>query len=92
MGLKELVALMRRHADKEYHGDEWLKVNDEKWTLADLYIRQWLNNGCDGFGMTHVGDIYDVLVEHKDLLIANDMVSKDARNNSGFPLWNDYNY
>ena len=68
------------------------EVNDKKWTLADLVIRQYLNNGGDGFGMKNVRDNYDFLVEHKEELIKYNMVSKEGANNSGFNLWKNYKY
>jgi len=72
--------------DKKYH-----KVNDKNWTIADLFIRQQLNNGCDGFGMENVYEVYDYLLENKEQLIEYDLLSKDGFNNSGFPLWKNYN-
>jgi hypothetical protein len=60
--------------------------------MGDLFIRQWLNNGSDGFDMVNVEYVYKVLKEHKDLLIKENMVSKIGFNNSRFPLWNDYNF
>ena len=79
--------------DKEEMSKEiYQTVNDEKWTLADLFVRQYLNNGGDGFGMENVRDNYDFLVEHKEELIKYNMISKIGTNNSGFNLWNDYKY
>ncbi len=69
-----------------------IKVNEESWTLADLFARLWLNNGCDGFGMVNVKKMYDLLCENKQLLIDNNMISKEARNNYGIPLWEEYNF
>ena len=66
-------------------------VNDTKWTLADLFVRQYLNNMCDGFGLSNVYEVYKYLVEHKQDLIRYNLLSKDGRNNSGYPLWKDYN-
>ena len=67
-------------------------VNDEQWTLADLFIRQWLNNGWDGFGMNNVEEVYRYLVDNKELLIEYDLVSPDGINNSGIPLWDNYDF
>ncbi len=75
------------YADPIYH-----TVNDKKWTIADLFIRQWLNNGWDGFGMNNVEEVYGYLVDNKELLIEYDLVSPDGINNSGFPLWRNYDF
>ncbi|HCX21797.1 MAG TPA: hypothetical protein DHN29_07770, partial [Cytophagales bacterium] len=75
------------YADPIYH-----TVNDKKWTIADLFIRQWLNNGWDGFGMNNVEEVYGYLVDNKELLIEYDLVSPDGINNSGFPLWHNYDF
>ena len=69
-----------------------IEVNEEEWTLADLFIRQLLNNGGDGFGMIKVKQMYKLLCRHKQLLIDNNMVNEQAWNNSGYPLWEDYNF
>lgn len=86
----ELVKIMRANIEQ---GDTIpITINDDYWTMADLFIRQWLNNGGNGFGMVNVDYMYSLLKEHKDLLIKENMVSKRGANNSGFPLWNDYNF
>ena len=63
-----------------------------KWTLADLFIRQYLNNGGDGFGCFNTEKVYSYLVKHKDELIAHNLISKEAWNNSGFTLWKNYDF
>jgi len=63
-----------------------------KWTIADLFIRQRLNNGCDGFGMWNVWRVYKFLCLNKQVLIKHKMVSEKACNNSGYPLWCAYGY
>ena len=60
------------------------------WTLADLFIRQYLNNGCDGFGLKNVKNVFEYLIKKKDDLIKFNLVSKDGYNNSGYPLWKDF--
>lgn len=62
------------------------------WTIVDLFLRQFLNNMSDGFGMTNVAAVFDYLVTVKDQLIEHNLISKEGRNNSGFPLWEDYNF
>ncbi len=64
----------------------------DKWSLADLFIRQWLNNGGDGFCMKNVEEMYNYLVENKDDVIKFDLVSKDGWNNSSFPLWGNFHF
>ena len=75
-----------------YDDEAPIEVNDELWTLADLFARQWLNNGGDGFGMVNVREMYDLLCENKQLLLDNNMVSKKAENNSDYPLWDNYDF
>ena len=70
----------------------YYKVNEDTWTLSDLFIRQYLNNLVDGFGMVNVMEVYQYLCKHKDLLIEYNMVSKDGWNNSGLTLWENYNF
>lgn len=89
MNKDELIARLQRNYDDPEHA---IEVNDEVWTLADLFIRQWLNNGCNGFGMVKVKSMFDLLSKHKQLLIDNNMLSKDGYNNIGFPLWKNYNF
>ncbi len=78
--------------------EEWLIIchtvhpNDKSWTIADLFIRQFLNNCCDGFGMRNVEKMYYFLLKHKSDLIKYNLISKNGYNNSGYPLWSDYNF
>jgi hypothetical protein len=65
---------------------------EDVWTIAELFIRQHLNNGCDGFGMRNVAEMYEYLCEHKEELIEYDLISKVGFNNHGFPLWKDYDF
>ena len=85
----ELIEKLQRNYQA---GEHSIEVNDEVWTLADLFIRQWLNNGWDGFGMVNVESMFDLLSKHRQLLIDNNMLSKDGYNKSGFPLWKNYNF
>jgi|TARA_B100001094_G_C18071017_1_gene740010 hypothetical protein len=89
---KEIIDELIVTLQSNYDDDAPIEVNGEYWTLADLFIRQWLNNKCDGFGMNNVEAMFNLLSKHKQLLIDNNMLSKDGRNNSGFPLWNDYEF
>ena len=68
------------------------------WTPVDLIIREQLNNGggsARGFlGLTpsECKKSYYYACEHKELLKELDLVNKSAVNNSGFPLWNNYDF
>lgn len=80
-----LVSNSDGYDDPKFH-----EVNRENWTIADLFIRQLLNNGDDGFGMENVHKVYKYLVKHKQELIEYNLLSKDGMNNFGFTLWKDY--
>lgn len=67
-------------------------VNAKNWTAADLILRRYLNDGCDGFGIINIFDAYDFIITNKQSLIANNMISKKGTNNSGFDLWFNYNF
>jgi len=90
---EKLVEIMIENLNKkDYKELPPILENDNDWTMADLFIRQLLNNGADGFGLENVGFVYGILLKHKDLLIREKMVSKNGKNNSGFNLWEDYNF
>ena len=72
--------------------DAPLQPTDDKRSLADLYIRQRLNNGSDGFGMENVAYVYKMLKDNKQLLLDNGMISKTWINNSGFWLRDNYDF
>ena len=80
-----LVSNSEGYDDPKFHS-----VNRENWTIADLFVRQYLNNGSDGFGMENVAKVYEYLVKHKEELMEYDLLSKEGTNNFGFTLWNDY--
>ena len=44
MNKEELIETLQSN----YDDDAPIEVNDKHWTLADLFARQWLNNGWDG--------------------------------------------
>jgi hypothetical protein len=94
MTKEQIIKRLLRDFDEkeEYSKEIYHEANDEKWTLADLMIRQFLNNGCNGFGMVRVGHNYYWLVSIKDELIKYNLVSKNGFNNSGFPLWENYDF
>ena len=90
---EQLVEIMIENLNKkEYKDLPPILENDKEWTIADLFIRQLLNNGGDGFGLENVGFVYGILLKNKDLLIKERMISKVGKNNSCFNLWEDYNF
>jgi len=94
MNKKEIInRLLESFTDKkEYSKPVYHSVNDRKYTLADLIIRQWKNNGQDGFDMVNVKNTYYWLKEIKDDLIKHNLVSESAMNNFGFTLWDNYDF
>jgi hypothetical protein len=88
-----VAAMVENMSKKDYKDLPPILENDKEWTIADLFIRQLLNNGGDGFGLKNVGFVYfDIILPNKELLIKERMVSKNGKNNSGFSLWEDYNF
>ena len=88
MEKNELIETLRSNYDDEAP----IEVNDEQWTLADLFARQWLNNGWDGYGMVNVEEMYNLLCEHSEMLVEENMISERGYNNFGFPLWEDFDF
>jgi len=88
MEKNELIATLQNHYDDKAP----IEVNDEQWTLADLFARQWLNNGWDGFGMVNVEEMYNLLCEHSEMLVEENMISERGFNDFGFPLWEDFDF
>lgn len=68
------------------------------WTPIDLILREWLNNGGGsakgflGIDTAECRRSFYYVVEHKDYFIKNNLVNKKAWNNSGFPLWDNYDF
>jgi len=88
MNKEKLIEKLQKNIDRMAP----IEVNEEEWTLADLFIRQLLNNGCNGFGLIKVRQMYELLCQYKQLLIDNNMVSEKAWNNLGYPLWEGYDF
>lgn len=89
---KLLKDIISKEDKQEYAKEIYHTENPSKWTIADLFIRQFLNNGVNGFGMTRVLENYLWLKSIKQKLITYKLVSRDATNNSGLPLWNNYDF
>ena len=68
------------------------KPTEKAWSLPDLFIRQYLNNLVDGFHMNNVYEMYMYLLSKKNTLIELGMISAEGWNNSGYPLWTNYNF
>ena len=85
---KEIIAELSSNYDEI----PLIHPTKNSWSIADLFIRQWLNNMSDGFDMVRVKEMYRMLCDNKHVLIDNNLVSRDAQNNSGFPLWEDYDF
>lgn len=81
--------LQRSHLKKLE--DEDFFSTDQKYSAADLIVRRYLNDGSkSGFGMIKIKSGYEFILKNKKELIANNMLSRKATNNSGFELWDDY--
>ena len=89
--MREIIETLAKNTDMP-PAETWFKPTDKLWSLADLFIRQYKNNMCDGFGMRNVEEMYIYLKSKKKTLIKLGMISKEGINNSGFPLWDDYNF
>ena len=90
--MTEIITVLLSNCDNKMYANIRHTVNKDKWTLTDLFLRQYLNNFIDGFGLYNVEEVYHYLVQHKDDLIAYNFVSKDGYNNCGQPLWKDYEF
>ena len=92
----KIMKFLFKHMDKktrdDYKDPRTHKANDKQWTPADLFIRQYLNNLSDGFGMKQVVKVYEFLCKHKTELIGFNLVSKNGVNNCGYDLWKDYDF
>jgi len=62
------------------------------YTIVDLFLRQYLNNGDDGFGLRNVKEMYDYFVPIKDDLIRLNLLSRRATNRAGFEVWTNYDF
>lgn len=66
------------------------RVSDNQWTLVELFVRQYLSNGSDGFLMVNVEESFDYIMDNIDFIIEQDMISERGFNKSGNELWTDY--
>lgn len=96
---KNRLETIKKHNDFQDNEDTVEECeNNGHWTPCDLILREVLNNGggsARGFlGITRSECLkcYDYILENKQELIDMNMISKSAWNNSGFPLWDNYNF
>lgn len=66
------------------------RTNNGKWTLVELFVRQYLNNGSDGFHLWNVEECFNYIMDNIDFIIEQDMISETGTNNSGSELWSNY--
>lgn len=66
------------------------RVNDDDYTLVELFVRQYLNNREDGFGLLNVEECFDYIMDNIDFIIEQEMISEEGYNNSGHKLWSNY--
>ena len=90
--LKELKKLCYKNIDKDcrtYFYDENKEVLEKEklWSILALFLRQWLNNGNNGFGMKNVKRIGNIIYDNLNWLIENNYIEKTGFNNFGFKLW-----
>ena len=92
----QIIEKLLKYCEKEHRlemkKEIYHSVSEDNWTIADLFIRQWLNNRGNGFGMKNVKNMYEYLQGCREELIEYNLLSKEGRNNSGFHLWSDYNF
>ena len=97
---KNRLKTIVKHNNQEEDKDITFEACNAKglWTPCDLIAREELNNGsgsAEGFlGITPSENrkCYDYMKQNKDYLVEQHLVSEKAWNNSGFPLWSDYNF
>ena len=92
MTIIQLQASLLSYFDdkEEYSKENYLFVNNDYYTLADLIARQYINNGCDGFGMVKVHEAYRFVVNNLEHLKTHNMISETATNNFGITLWENW--
>ena len=69
-----------------------VREGDKRLTLAQLFIKQFLNSGCDGFGLRCVKTMYKLLCKHRDVVIKTNMIGPVLWNNAGIPLFSNYQF
>ena len=104
--IKELPIWFRNRLKKIMEHNEYpedcLTVTNcltiDNWSPCDLIAREELNNGGGSAGgflgitPTECHKCYYFMKENKQLFIDKDLISKTAWNNSGFQLWDNYDF
>lgn len=92
--MQTILRSCQKNCDKEVYetSPKTVRENPTRWTIVDLFLRQYLNNLCDGFGLYHVAKVYQYMCKHKQVLIKYDLISKSAVNNAGSMLWEKYDF
>ncbi len=89
MNKEELIKTLQSNYDDEAP----IEVNDEEWTLADLFAIQHLDDyGFFTNSMTNVEKMYALLCENKELLLDNNMISEMGVCWAGHTLWNNFDF
>lgn len=87
---KQFERILRKNAPDLQ--DTSMYISELDWSLPELFIRQYLNNCCDGFGLKNVERMYDFIKRHKDIVVREKMIHEKGWNNSGYILWEDYEF
>ena len=87
----EIIEYLLKFCDKELGKDIYHNINNENWTIVDLFIRKYLNIN-DGFKFTNIENIFNYLLKIKKELIDLNLLSKESYDNFGFILWENYNF
>ena len=64
--------------------------DDDKFSLVEMFLRQQLRDGCDGYGYFDVTKMYKILYKDRQLLIDNKLISPYSTHGK-FILWYGYN-
>ena len=65
-------------------------ADDNKFSLVEMFLRQQLRDGCDGYGYFDVTKMYKILYKDRQLLIDNKLISPYSTHGK-FILWYGYN-
>ena len=66
-------------------------ADDNKFSLVEMFLRQQLRDGCDGYGHFDVTKMYKTLYKDRQLRIDNNLISPYSTHGK-FILWYGYNF
>ena len=102
MERKSFITTLKKVMEHNEYTPEMLTVEEcdkqDRWTPCDLILREYLNNGGGsakgflGIGPKACESAYRYICEHKQELIEQNYINKDAHNNFGFSLWKNWNF